>query len=244
MKQFLKKYKGAIIKTLIVILIIVAIALGAYFILKACGFTTAEDYLALRDKIGDNIWFWLIVGVLQIIQVIFIPITNQIITVPLALVFNDELWKVWITSWISIWLATLILYWIGRVGGQKVLNWILNDKEQVERCTTWLNRGWFFYPICMLLPLPDDVVTTISGTAKMKFWFVAICAFITRGIDTGCSVYGWGFLTRYWWGWVLLIVGNILLFALTFLLWLYDKKQRKKAKKEEDNAIDCSETTD
>ena len=228
MKQFLKKYKWTIIKTLIVILIVVGIAVGTFFILKACGFTTKEDFIALRDRIGDNIWFWIIIGCLQVVQVIFIPVTNQIITVPCALVFNNELWKVWITSWISIWLATLILYWIGRYGGQKVLKWILNDEEQVERCTYWLNRGWIFYPLGMLLPLPDDIITTLAGTAKMKFLFVLMCAFITRGIDTACSVFVYGYFTRYWWGWVILIGGTLMLFLLTFFLWKYDKNRREK----------------
>ena len=236
MKEFLKKYKGTIIKSIIVFVILVAIAIGAYFILRACGFTTAEDFIALRDKVGDNIFFWLIIGLLQIIQVIFIPLTNQIITVPLAVVFNNELWKVWITSWISIWIATLILYWIGRTGGKKVLSWILNDEEQTERCTRWLNRGWIFYPICMLLPLPDDVITTLAGTAKMKFWFVLICSFVTRGIDTACSVYGFGYLAKFWWGWIILGVGIVFLFVLTFLLWKFDKNSKEKEEQQVENA--------
>ena len=228
MKNFLKKYKGAIIKTIIVLIAIAAVAVGVYFILKACGYTTKEDFLALRDRIGSNIWFWIIIGLLQIVQVIFIPINNQVITIPCALVFNDELWKVWLTSWISIWIATFILYWIGRGGGKLLLSWILNDKEQTEKCTNWLKRGWFFYPLGMLLPLPDDVITTLAGAAKMKVWFVMLCAFFTRGIDTACSVYGWGFLTKFWWGWLLLGIGIALLILLTFLLWKIDKRLREK----------------
>jgi uncharacterized membrane protein YdjX (TVP38/TMEM64 family) len=233
MKNFLKKYRFAILRTIIVMVILAAIAVGVYFILKACGFTTKEDFLSLRDKIGSNIWFWIIIGALQIVQVIFIPLTNQIITVPCALVFSDELWKVWLTSWISIWIATIILYWIGRSGGRALIRWILNDEEQVERCTNYLRRGWVFYPICMLLPLPDDVVTTLAGTAKMKFLFVLVCSFFTRGIDTACSVYGWGYLTRFWWGWVLLIIGCILLFVLTFFLWKIDQKRIKSSQDQE-----------
>ena len=57
MKNFLKKYKGSIIKTIIVLVAIASIAVGVYFILKACGYTTKEDFLALRDRIGSNIWF-------------------------------------------------------------------------------------------------------------------------------------------------------------------------------------------
>ena len=228
MKQFLKKYKWTIIKSIIVLVVLAGIAVGTYFILRACGFTTADDFIALRDKIGDNVWFWIIIGALQIVQVIFIPLTNQIITVPCALVFNNELWKVWITSWISIWIATLILYWIGRVGGKIVLKWILNDEEQTERCANFLNRGWIFYPIGMLLPLPDDVITTLAGTAKMNFWFVAICALLTRAVDTACSVYGFGYLARFWWGWIILGVGIILLFLMTFFLWKIDRKRKER----------------
>ena len=233
MKEFLKKYKSSIIKTIIVIAVLVAIAVGVYFVLRACGFTKAEDYIALKNKFGDSVVFWLIVGLLEIIQVIFVPLTNQIITVPVAMVFNDELWKVWLTAWISIWLATLILYWIGRVGGPKLLKWILNDQEQVEKCTNFLNRGWIFYPIGMLLPLPDDVITTLAGTAKMNFFFVAVCSFFTRALDTAFSVFLYGYAVRHPWLWIVIIVGTIGLFVLTFFLWKRDQKKRKELEQEQ-----------
>ena len=233
MKEFIKKYKSSIIKTIIVIAVLAAIAVGVYFILRACGFTKAEDYIALKNKFGDSVVFWLIVGLLEIIQVIFVPLTNQIITVPVAMVFNDELWKVWLTAWISIWLATLILYWIGRVGGPKLLKWILNDQEQVEKCTNFLNRGWIFYPIGMILPLPDDVITTLAGTAKMNFFFVAICSFFTRALDTAFSVFLYGYAVRHPWLWIVIIVGTIGLFVLTFFLWKRDQKKRKELEQEQ-----------
>ena len=238
MKEFLNKYKWTILKTLIVIVVIVGIAIGTYFILRAAVITTKEDFIDLRDKVGDNVFFWFIIAGLQIIQVIFIPVTNQIITVPMALVFNNELWKVHLTSWLSIWFATLILYWIGRVGGPKILKWILNDEKQVERCTRWLNKGWIFYPICMLLPIPDDILTTLAGTAKLKFWFVALCAFFTRGIDTAFSVYGYGYLTKFWWGWVIMIGGTLFMFLLTFLLWRYDKKKKEAESLQESESVE------
>ena len=228
MKEFLKKYRSSIIKTIIVIAVLVAIAVGVYFILRACGFTKAEDYINLKNQFGDSVVFWLIVGLLEVVQVIFVPITNQIITVPVAMVFNDELWKVWLTAWISIWLATLILYWIGRVGGPKLLKWILNDQEQVEKCTKFLNRGWLFYPVGMLLPLPDDVITTLAGTAKMNFFFVAICSFFTRALDTAFSVFLYGYAVRHPWLWIIIVVGTIALFLFTFFLWKHDQKKRKQ----------------
>ena len=228
-----KRIISVVLKSLLILTIFAALAVGVYFVLRACGFATKEDFVRLRDSLGDTIWIWFIIGALQIVQVIFIPISNQVITVPCALVFNDQLLWVWITSWISIWIATLILYALGRWGGEKILNWLLKDKEQVNRCTKFINRGWIFYPLGMLLPLPDDVVTVLAGTGKMKFWFVALVTFLTRGIDTACSVYGWGFLTRYWWGWIILAVGIIILGVLTIVFWKWQKHKEKVEKSQE-----------
>ena len=225
MKNVLKKYRPQILKTLLLIVIIAAIGVSGYFILRASGFTNQEQFEALRNDLGDSFLFWFIVACLQIFQVIFIPISNQIITVPLALMFpTNELWKVFLCSWLSIWFATMILYFIGRLGGQKILAWILKDKEQVEKCTNWLNKGWIFYPLGMLLPLPDDIITIIAGTSHYKVWFIAICSLCTRAIDIACSVWGWGYLTRYWWGWIILAVGII---ALGLITWLFYKLQKK-----------------
>lgn len=220
-----KKVLKIVIKSLVIVAIFAILAVSVYFILKACGFTTKEDFIRLRDNLGDSFLFWLVVGLLQIVQVIFIPLSNQLITVPLSLMFpTSELWKVWITSWLSIWLATIILYFIGRFAGKKILNWILSDKEQTEKCANFLKKGWIFYPIGMLLPLPDDIITILAGTSKMNFIFVIICSCLTRLVDTACSVYGWGFLTRYWWGWVILGVGIILLGVMTLLFYKWQKK--------------------
>lgn len=235
MKDFFKKLGGLIkknrkqiIKILVIAILIGGIAVGGYFILKACGFTTAEDFRRLRDTIGDNIWFWLLIATLQIIQVIFIPISNQIITLPVALIFNNELWKVFLTSWLSIWIATMILYFIGLKGGSKLLKWILGDQEQVDRCTKWLNKGWIFYPIGMLLPLPDDIVTVLAGTAKFNWLFVLVCSLLTRAVDAACTVWGLGYLTKFWWGWLILAIGGVLLLLMTYLFYKWEKQQNKK----------------
>lgn len=225
-----KQIISVVLKSLLILTIFAALAVGVYLILRACGFATKEDFIRLRDSLGDTIWIWFLIGALQIVQVIFIPISNQIITVPCALVFNDELWKVWLTSWLSIWLATLILYALGRWGGEKILKWLLKDKEQVSRCIRFINRGWIFFPLGMLLPLPDDIVTVLAGTGKMKFWFVAVCSLFTRGIDTAISVWGWGYLTKYWWGWIILAIGIVLLGIGTWLFWKIERKRENEEK--------------
>ena len=154
--------KKIIIKILIITVLLICIAVGAYFLIKAV------DIKTLKETLGETVWFWIIIGMLQIFQVIFIPVSNQLITVPMALLFKDDLLKVWITSWVSIWLATVILYFIGRWGGEKLLKWILSDTDKVNKCKKFLKRGWIYYPLGMLLPLPDDIITALAGTAKLN----------------------------------------------------------------------------
>lgn len=209
-----------ILKSLLVIAIIAAIAGIGYLILRLCGFTTVEDFTRLRDNIGDTFWFWAIITALQVFQVVFLPITNQIITVPIAILFSNELWKVFLSSWIGIFIGTIILYFIGRFGGGKILSWILSDKENAKKCEDWMKRGKAFYVSGMLIPfIPDDILSTLAGTAKYNFFFVLLVSGITRGICTAFSVWGFGYLTQFWWGWIILIGGLVILLALTFFIW-------------------------
>lgn len=223
-----------ILKILLILTIVAGLAVGAYFILRACGFTTKSDFERLRSEMGESIWFWLTVGSLQVFQVIFIPISNQLVTGSLALIFPvSQLWKVFLVSWISIWIATLILYFLGRWGGEKVLRWLLKDEEGVKKSTNFLNRGWIFYPLGCLAPIvPDDVITVLAGTAKMNFIFIVVSSLITRAIDIACSVWGFGIIGKKWWGWLLLGIGYALLIVASIIIF---KKQNKK---------DIAETTE
>lgn len=226
-----RKVLKIIIKSLIIIAIIGAIAGLGYLILRLCGFTTVDDFTRLRDNVGDTIWFWAIITALQVFQVVFLPITNQIITVPIALLFKDELWKVFLSSWLGIFIGTIILYFIGRFGGDKILSWILSDKESAKKCENWVKQGKAFYVSGMLIPfLPDDVLSTIVGIAKYNFFFVIIVSAITRGICTAFSVWGFGYLTQFWWGWIILVGGLILLLGATFLIWKWQQNRIKQKK--------------
>lgn len=220
---------------MILVGIIVIIAVSAYFILRACGFTSVEDFTRLRDDLGDSFTFWVVVTALQVVQVVFIPITNQIVTVPVALIFKNELWKVFLSSWAGIFIGSIILYFIGRYGGRKILSWILSDKEKAEKCSNWMNKGKAFYPAGMLIPfVPDDILTTLAGTAKFKFWYVLVVVAITRGICCAFSVWGWGYLTQWWWGWIILVAALIGLLGLTYLLF---KKMSNSTKNKENEKM-------
>lgn len=163
-------------------------------------FTDYVDIYELKSVLGDTMLFWVVVSALQVAQVIFLPISNSIISAPLATIFSDNLLKVFLSSWIGIEIGTIILYFLGRFGGQKILNFLLGDKTKTERCVNFINRGKAFYPIGMLVfIIPDDILTTLAGTSKYNFWYVLIVSIITRGICVATTVFGFGLAVQYPW---------------------------------------------
>lgn len=209
--------------------IVATIGVGAFFILKATGFTSVEKFQELKTSMGDSIWFWVIIVALQLFQVVFIPISNSIISVPVAMLFNDELWKVWLSSWLGIEIGTIILYILGRFGGTKILNFLLGNNKRTERCKNFMTKGKAFYPIGMLIfILPDDILTTLAGTSKYNFWYVLVVSAITRAICVATTVFGFGYAMKYPFLWIVLGVFLALVVVFTILYFKHTLKEEKK----------------
>lgn len=225
--------KNKVIKTILkfalVILIIGAIAGASYGILYACGFTTVDKFKELRDSMGESIWFWAIIVALQVFQTIFIPISNQLITGATAILFNDCLWKVWLSAGIGISIGSIILYFLGRFGGNKLLKFLLGDEEQANKCKRGMKKGKGFYVIGMFIPfIPDDILNTLSGVAKYNFLFVCVITIVARFTCTAFTTWGIGLLTQYWWMWFVLAGGILIMIGATILTWKITFKKDSK----------------
>lgn len=232
MKNWVKENKSTILKTLLVIAIIAAIAGISFGILYACGFTSVEKFKELRDKLGESLLFWLIVVLLQIFQTIAIPISNQLITGALSLLYTDELWKVWLSAGIGISIGSIILYFIGRFGGEKIVAWVLGDKQKAEKLKLGMQKGKGFYVIGMFIPfIPDDVLSVLAGLSKYKIPFVFIVTIVARFTCTAFTTWGIGLLTKFWWMWLVLAAGIGLMILATILVY---KKTFKKENKQLD----------
>jgi len=222
--------KKTILKTVLVVCIIAAIALSVYFTLRACGFTTKEKWEQLRNTLGENLWFWAIVVGMQVIQVIFIPISNSLISAPLALIFTNDLWKLFLASWIGISIGTVVLYFIGKYGGEKLCNWILNDKKKTQKMKDLMQKGKAFFVLGDLIPfMPNDILTVLSGMAGYNFLFVLVVTLVTRAICIATTIYIFGYIKTYPW---LIAVLVVLLAFMIFATVYVTKKQLKKEKNE------------
>lgn len=227
-----KKYKPIILKTLLIVAIISIIAVSTYFILRACGFTTVEDFQRLRNQLGDSIWFWVIIVLLQIVQVVFIPISNSLISAPIALIFSNELWKVFLSSWIGICIGTIILYFIGKYAGGKLLNFVLGDKEKAEKLKGFMLQGKAFFVIGDVIPvIPNDVLTVLAGMSGYSFIFTFIVTLITRAICIATTVWLFGYMTTY--PWLIAVLIALIVFMIFAGIYVTKRQIKKQKEKEE-----------
>lgn len=229
----MRKAFKTILRLLIVLAVIAGIAVGAYFILKACGFSTLDDFERLRAQMGDSLGFWAIIVLLQIIQAVFIQCSNSLITAPISILFCDELWKVFLASWLGVFIGNVILYFIGRFCGGKLLKFVLGDEEEAEKLKGFMRTGKWFYLIGCVCPIiPSDVLNILAGSAKYDPRFVIISTFITRGICVATTTWLVGLIPNY--PWVAIILGALIIGMI--LLAFFATRRAIKLSKQVENA--------
>lgn len=213
--------KKILLKVLIFLVIVCTIGSVIYLIMHLTGIDTIDGLQEFCNKYKE--YSYTIIIFLQIVQVVFIPISNQIITIPAIAVLGVV--PAFVCSFIGIEIGTIILYFIGRYGGGKFLQWLLGDKEKAEKVKNLINSRRLFYPVGMLIAIiPDDLLTTLAGVAKMNFWYILIVSAITRALCVAYTVFGIGFLSSTWWGMTIFGVVTVGIIALGYLIIRYEPK--------------------
>lgn len=213
--------KKILLKVLIFFAIVCTIGIVIYLIMHLTGIDTINGLQEFCNKYKE--YSYTIIIFLQIVQVVFIPISNQIITIPAIAVLGVV--PAFVCSFIGIEIGTIILYFIGRYGGGKFLQWLLGDKEKAEKIKNLVNSRRLFYPVGMLIAIiPDDLLTTLAGVAKMNFWYVFIVSAITRALCVAYTVFGIGFLSSTWWGMTIFGVITVGIIVLGYLIIRYEPK--------------------
>lgn len=176
--------KKSILKTFIMIIVLVSICASAYFILKAFGL---DDIETLRKIANKGLWGVFIYVLLQIFQVIFIPINTTIFTVPAIVLFGPV--KAFIISWIGCTIGSICMFLIAKICGLKVLGWIVGE-EKATKYANLLKKGKYLLPIFLTIPIfPDDIICASAGLGNINFWYFCIVIIITRAIDTACTCF-------------------------------------------------------
>lgn len=173
-----------IIKILLIALLLCGIAVGAYFLLKAYKLDNIET---LREIVNQGFWGYIIYIVLQIFQVIFIPINTTIFTIPAIVLFGPV--KAFLISWIGCSLGSICMFLIAKIWGIKVLKWIVGEEKAVKYANI-LKKGKYLLPIFLLVPIfPDDIMCASAGLGNINFIYFCAVIIVTRAIDTACTCF-------------------------------------------------------
>ena len=246
MKEFLKKYKGAIIKLLSILLACIAVSCLALLILILFGIVYFDHGMVFNVSLFEkfkNTWY----GILVIISfhvfvttaLSFIPAKSAAFTILFQTIFNNP-WKAFLITFTGIELSSILMYLIGRLGGYKICKKILGEKD-CEKALELLNhKGTIFFPLMMLFPLfPDDALVMLAGTVKMDLkWFIPSIV-LGRGIGIatvifGISVVPFDRFTSFWHWFLFVTICLVLILIVFFLAYRLNKYLEKKREKQDE----------
>lgn len=214
--------KVRLIKLLIILLCFIVLGAIIYLPLKYSGLLEKINNVeSLKEIIlSFGIYSYLIFFVIQFLQVTFLPIPAFITTVAGALVFGP--WLASILSCVSIMLASIFSFFLGRKFGYKLVVWILGEST-TEKWSKKLDKGKYVFFLMMLFPIfPDDILCLVAGsTTNMSYKFFIITNLITRPIGIFATCFlgsgqlipfsGWGIIV-----WCILIVLGAIIFVLSY----------------------------
>ncbi len=176
------------IKICLTILVVAAISIGAYFILRACGVTDVES---LRELIAScGAWGWIVFITLFTLctsLLCFIPASSMTFIIVSVVLFGAT--KGFIISSISVFLSSSLMFVLGNTLGEKVAVKLVG-KESLEKTQNLVDvKSKMLLPLMFLFPVfPDDALCLVAGMTKMRYWYFALIVGICRtiGVATTC----------------------------------------------------------
>lgn len=209
-----------------VLLIIILIFIVVFIVLKHTGLWEKVNSVDKVRKIVESggVFSFLIFMLLQILQTTILQIPSILVTLAGLLVFGK--WKAFVLSFVSIMIGSLIMFWIGRKGGRKFVNFIAGEKSADKWIKKMSDAKYLFF-LMMIFPLfPDDILCAVAGVTNMSFKFFFWTNVIARVIGIACVVFfGSGAVIPFT-GVGLIVWG--LIFVLILLLFYFSVKYRDK----------------
>lgn len=213
-----KETKGKVLRGLLVCGILALLCLAVFLPLY---FTGTLEKLQSVDAVKEfifsgGVWSYLIFFVIQFMQVTFLPIPAAVTTVAGSLVFGP-----WITcgiSFVAVMLASLFSFFLGKKVGQKLVIWVVGEKD-FEKWATKLGQGKYVFFLMMLFPVfPDDILCMVAGTTNMTWKFFTTTNLITRPIGIFCTCFLSSGIIPFEGWWIALWVALGLICLVMFIL--------------------------
>ena len=176
------------IKISLLLLAVVAVSVGLFFVLRACGVTNIDK---LREIIAScGAWGWIaFIALFTACSTLlcFMPGTSATFIGVAIVMFGA--WKGFAISTISVFLSSSLMFFIGHHFGEKAAIKLVG-KESLEKAQNLIDvKSKMLLPLMFLFPVfPDDALCMVAGMTKMRFWYfaVVVAIFRTIGIASIC----------------------------------------------------------
>lgn len=211
------------IKILVVVSVLLFVIFGCYFIFKATGIWEKVNSIEKIRKIVESggVFSFLIFMLLQILQTTILQIPSILVTIAGSVIFGR--WTAFFLSFASVMIGSIIMFWIGRKGGRKFLNW-LAGKENADKWVEKMTNGKYLFFLMMMFPLfPDDILCAVAGVTNMSFNFFFWTNVLARGLGIACAVFfgsgavipftGWGLIV---WGVIFIVIASLFYFSVRY----------------------------
>lgn len=188
-KEKLKKY----LKILVVLLVVAAISVGIYFVLRHFGFTDADKLKGwIKSTGGWAVIVYILLRVSFTIFLSFVPACSMIFDLLSIATFDYyPPIVIFLICFASVVITSVIMDLIGRFGGNKAIIRILGKEDYEEAKDLIQEKGMVYVPVMYLLPIfPDDAICMVSGATKMNFWVHLAEIILCRGIGCATIVFG------------------------------------------------------
>jgi len=231
-------YKLKLKKERILKIIVLVVVIGLYFLIPAVKINVNQAIFILKNVdvdlargyiLGFGIWAPVVSFLLMILQSVAAPLPAFIITFANAGLFG---WvRGAILSWVSSMAGAALCFYIAKFYGRTVVI-KLTGKYALESVDAFFERyGKHTILIARLLPfISFDIVSYAAGLTSMSFFSFFIATGIGQLPATIIYSYIGGMLTGTT---KTLVVGLLMLFAISTLIFLFkkvwdDKKKEKK----------------
>lgn len=212
-----KDKNNKILKWSIVVFVLIFVGVSVFLIFRYTGLWEKVNSIEkIRNIVeGGGVFSFLIFMLLQILQTTILQIPSILVTIAGSFIFGR--WTAFFLSFISVMIGSIIMFWIGRKGGRKFLNWIAGE-QSAEKWINQMTNGKYLFFLMMMFPLfPDDILCAVAGVTNMSFTFFFWTNVLARGLGIACAVFfgsgavipftGWGLFV-----WVLILIFIAMLF--------------------------------
>lgn len=157
----------------------------------------------------SGVWSWVVLGIVQFLQVVLIPMPATFITLISMKMYPDNLYLLFAVTLAVIMLGVVTSYWIGRKWGKKAVIWCAGSEEEYEKWLSVLKskKTNIVYFLTILFPIfPDDILCLIAGSIKMNFWWYFVANLIGRAIGLVTFMFVFKVISNSIWSIIVMIV--------------------------------------